>query len=393
MQQFGQSFILALKSIKRSKMRAFLTMLGIIIGIAAVIIITSLGNGLQTYMTDAFDSMGTNLITVNVSSRGTRSVNPDDMFNLATDNPDVLEAVSPSVTHTGEVTCGGTTTDNTTSITGVSEYYNVMKGYDLTDGRFLSYMDIKSRNKVCVIGTYVANTLFGNKSAVGQTLKIGGNTFTVIGTLAEIGDSSESSSDDCIYIPYSTAQKLSRSGRISSYTFSVTEPDKSDDAKTVLENELYEIFQSDSYYTVTSLSEMLDTINSMMDMVITILSAIAAISLAVGGVGIMNIMLVSVTERTREIGIRKSLGAKRRNILSQFVIEAMTISALGGILGMITGVMIAYPVGNLFDITAVPKMSTVLLAFSISVAIGILFGYLPASKASKLNPIDALRHD
>ena len=153
------------------------------------------------------------------------------------------------------------------------------------------------------------------------------------------------------------------------------------------------IYLSDDYYSVISLSEMLDIINTMMDMVITILSAIAAISLAVGGVGIMNIMLVSVTERTREIGIRKSLGAKRRNILAQFVIEAMTISALGGILGMITGVMISYPVGNLFDITAVPKSSTIALAFSISVAIGVLFGYLPASRASRLNPIDALRHD
>ncbi len=393
MQQLGQSFILALKSIKRSKMRAFLTMLGIIIGIAAVIVITSLGNGLQTYMTESFESMGTNLLTVTVSSRGTRSVDADDMFELVSDNPDTIEAVSPTVTYSGEVTCGSTTTDNTTSITGVSESYNIMKGYDLTDGRFLGYMDIKGRHKVCVIGTYVAKTLFGNESAVGQTLKIGGNTFTIIGTLAEIGDSTESSSDDCVYIPYSTAQKLSRSGTISSYTFSITEQDKANRAKTSLENALYEIFQSDDYYTVTSLSELLDTINTMMDMVITILSAIAAISLAVGGVGIMNIMLVSVTERTREIGIRKSLGAKRRNILSQFVIEAMTISALGGIVGMITGVMISYPVGNLFDLTAVPKASTIALAFSISVAIGVVFGYLPASKASKLNPIDALHHD
>ncbi len=393
MQQLGQSFILALKSIKRSKMRAFLTMLGIIIGIAAVIVITSLGNGLQTYMTEAFDSMGTNLLTVTVSNRGTRSVDTDDMFKLASDNPDTLEAVSPTVTYSGEVTSGSSTTDSTTSVTGVSESYNIMKGYDLTDGRFLNYMDIKGRHKVCVIGTYVANTLFGNESAVGQTLKIGGNTFTVIGTLAEISDSSESSSDDCVYIPYSTAQKLSKSGIISSYTFSITEQDKAKQAKAVLENALYEIFQSDDYYTVTSLSEILDIINTMMDMTVTILSAIAAISLAVGGVGIMNIMLVSVTERTREIGIRKSLGAKRRNILSQFVIEAMTISALGGILGMITGVMISYPVGNLFDLTAVPKASTIALAFSISVAIGVLFGYLPASKASKLNPIDALRHD
>lgn len=393
MQQLGQSFILALKSLKKSKTRAFLTMLGIIIGISAVIVITSMGNGMQTYMNDAFSSMGTNLLTVTVQQRGTRSVDADDMYRLVEENSDLLSAVSPTVSFMGEVKKGTVTTDNTTSVTGVGEDYMDMRSYDMRSGRFIRYMDIETRHKVCVIGTYVAQTLFNNSDPVGQTMKIGGNTFTVIGVMDEISDSTERSSDDSIYIPYTTAMQLGGTGRVSSYSFALKDEKNTTEAKQVIGDALYKIFGSDDYYNVTSLAELLDIMNDMMDTVITALSAIAAISLAVGGVGIMNIMLVSVTERTREIGIRKSLGAKRRNILSQFVIEAMTLSVLGGIIGMFLGVGISYPIGNLLDLTAVPKLSTIMLAFSVSAAIGVIFGYLPASKASKLNPIDALHHE
>ena len=165
------------------------------------------------------------------------------------------------------------------------------------------------------------------------------------------------------------------------------------EAKKAMENELYKIFQDDDLYTVFSMTEILDVFNEMMDIVVGILAGIAGISLLVGGIGIMNIMLVSVTERTREIGIRKALGAKQRDIKSQFIIEAGTTSALGGVVGIIVGISLAGVVGGAFGVTAVPKLDSIALAFGISVGIGILFGFLPANKAAKLNPIDALRHD
>ena len=196
-----------------------------------------------------------------------------------------------------------------------------------------------------------------------------------------------------VLIPYSNATKFSRNATISSYVASATSDDTVLDAKDVIEDELYKIFLNDDFYMVISMTEILDIFNEMMDIVVGILTGIAGISLLVGGIGIMNIMLVSVTERTREIGIRKALGAKQRDIKSQFIIEAGTTSALGGVIGIIIGIACAGVAGKAFGITAVPKVDSIALAFGISVGIGIIFGFLPANKAAKLNPIDALRHD
>ena len=389
---FGQSFLLALKGISTGKMRAFLTMLGIIIGVAAVIVITGLGNGMQVYMEEQFDGMGTRTLNINLTGRGSnRTVSVDKMYEIADENSNLIAFISPKVSVGGQVRC--VNTNMSSSITGVGEDYLDINVWKLSSGRFIQYFDISSRKKVCVVGSYYeTDEVFGG-AAVGQHLKINGELYNIVGVIEEIADSTEGSTDDMVLIPYSNATKFSRNATISSYVASATSDDTVLDAKDVIEDELYKIFLNDDLYMVISMTEILDIFNEMMDIVVGILTGIAGISLLVGGIGIMNIMLVSVTERTREIGIRKALGAKQRDIKSQFIIEAGTTSALGGVIGIIIGIACAGVAGKAFGITAVPKVDSIALAFGISVGIGILFGFLPANKAAKLNPIDALRHD
>ena len=395
---FYQSFRLAMQSILKSKMRAFLTMLGIIIGVSAVTVIVGMGNGMENYISDSFESMGTNLINVNIQGRGTsRSVDVDDMYALVSDNPDTLSYVSPLVSVSGTVKIGSEE-PSSTSVSGVGEDYCAIKRYSVSSGRFLQYVDMLRREKVCVVGSYIAATYY-NSNAVGSTLKLNGTSFTIVGVLTEESDSEEGSTDDAIYIPYSVAAKMSWTGQISSYAFSGTSEESIDAAVSLIEAALYKVYESEDYYTVTSMTEILDSMTQIIDVVVIVLGAIAAISLVVGGIGIMNIMLVSVTERTREIGIRKSLGAKQRDIMQQFVIEAATTSALGGIIGIAFGYLLSSLATKVIvtimdaELAVTPSASAVLGAFSVSVAIGIIFGYLPARKAARLNPIDALRYD
>ena len=393
-----ESFKMAVGNIRTSKMRSFLTMLGIIIGVAAVIVIVGMGNGMEIYMTEQFESMGTNTLSVSIYGRGTgRTVSDEDMYDIVERNSDALELLSPTVTMQSPAKIG-TDTINGTSITGVSEDYFTIKDYDVAMGRGLQYVDMLKRSRVCVVGTYLNQEYFGG-NALGQTVKIGGTPFTVVGVLNEIGDSTEYSSDNAIFVPYTTAARLSNMGTISSYTVTVTDVNNSTWSKGVLEKELFDIFEDDNAYTVISMAEILDLMTQMLDVMITVLAAIAAISLVVGGIGIMNIMLVSVSERTREIGVRKALGAKERYIMSQFVIEAATTSAIGGAVGIAFGQALSSLATAIIvaaldtDLAVTPSVGSIALAVGISVAIGILFGYLPAKKAARLNPIDALRHD
>ena len=394
-----ETFQLSLRNIWGSKMRSFLTMLGIIIGVCAVIVIVGRGNGMQGYIEDSFDELGTDSLTVMIMGRGSsRSVSEDEMYQMVEDNSDVLKQLSPSVTVSFPLKIGSDTVTST-SVTGVSEDYFSMKGYDITQGRGLQYTDMRNREKVCVVGQYLNMAYYGG-SAVGQTLKVGQNTLTIVGVLAAEGsDLEEGGADDCVYLPYSTASRISSAGTISSYVVTVWDKDRISEAKLLVENQLYSIFEDDDAYNVISMSEMLDTMNAMVNVIIYILAAIAAISLVVGGIGIMNIMLVSVTERTKEIGIRKALGAKEGAIMRQFVIEAATTSALGGVLGILAGFDLSSAATVVIDnvlgeaLTVSPSAGAVLLAFGVSTGIGIAFGYLPAQKAANLNPIDALRYD
>ena len=404
---FGQSFRLALKSLMTSKMRALLTMLGIIIGVGAVIVITSLGNGMQNMMNEQFEKLGANLVQVQLFMYGgdSRSVDPDDMYELVDKYPQYISGVTPYVSAQLAVRQGSEDFERT-SIYGVGETFlnergATMSGQNLGKGRFISYIDAARYQNVCVIGAYLEEEAFQG-DALGKQLSIGGEHFTVIGVLEKNSDMSEGSGDDIIYLPYTTALRLSGSADASMYMFTSTSKDTAATAKGIIENRLYKTFQSSDYYFVMTSAEMMDAMNAMMG---TMLVAIAAISLLVGGIGIMNIMLVSVTERTREIGIRKSLGAKRKDIRGQFIIEAGTTSAIGGVLGILVGIGLASLAGSLIGgmmtssmgggstFSAVPNLSSVAVAFGVSVGIGILFGYLPAKKAAALNPIDALRYE
>jgi putative ABC transport system permease protein len=389
---FKQSFRLAIKSLKSSKMRAFLTMLGIIIGVASVIILVSLMNGLSEDMTSQLESMGTNTITVNVMGRGTnRTLDINEIEELVSENPDYLDKYSPKVT--ASVTAKYDVTSADTSAVGVNEYYDEMQSIAVSSGRFIQYIDCDRRLKVCVIGSYEAQDLFAGVNPVGQTLKLNGSAYTVVGVLEEQADSTESSDDDIVYIPYTTATRLAGSATIGTYYLTAVSTDNIETTMTLIENKLYEIFEDEDAYRVFSASEMIDTINEMNSSIALVLVGIAGISLVVGGIGIMNIMLVSVTERTREIGIRKSLGAKRKDIMRQFIIEAATTSSAGGIIGIIVGIVAAYAAGIIMDMTVAPSWNAVVIAFSVSVAIGMIFGYFPANKAAKMNPIDALRYE
>ncbi len=414
---FTQSFRLAIKSLTTSKMRALLTMLGIIIGVGAVIVILSLGNGLTGMVQQQIDKMGINMIQMQIwNTRDGMMPDADDFYDLVDKNPDVLTGVSPYVSPNGVVRHGDEKYDQT-HVYGVSEImYNpatnyTMDGEQLAKGRFLSYMDVERREAVCVIGAYLEQEAFGG-DALGKQLSLNGRTLTVVGVLkrnAEL-EMLPGSQDDQIYMPYTTVMEIIGDRWASLFIFTSTSGETADAAKRVIEAYLNGFYRVEDgmwdYFYITTMAEQANQINGMMGVAMGVLVAIAAISLLVGGIGIMNIMLVSVTERTREIGVRKSLGAKRRDIRSQFVIEAGTTSAIGGLLGigfgcllaklleMLLGGMLVASLGTSgITFNATPTLGAILLSFGVSVGIGILFGYLPANKAAKLNPIDALRYD
>ena len=389
-----QSFKLAMKSIWSNKMRSFLTMLVIIIGVASVIILVSLVNAYMSYMTDSFSSMGTNQITVNMINLSSRSVSDEEMYEFYSEQGEVFDEISPMVSISGAIKHGNDSMTST-SITGVSEAYLSIKGWELQYGRNLQYGDMTGRHKVCVIGTYVADELYGSaENAYGETLKINGYAFTIVGVAAQQEDEmEEGGTDDFVWMPYTRAVKMARNSNINNYVFTVSDLSQATAAKSQIESFLYERFKDEDLYTVTAMSEMLDELNSMIAMVSAGLGGIAGISLLVAGVGVMNIMLVSVTERTREIGIRKALGARKSVIMQQFVIEAAVTSSLGGIIGIILGSVVTSAVGKLAELSATPTPAAVLVSFGVSVGIGLLFGYMPANRAAGLNPIDALRGD
>lgn len=391
-----QCFALALKSLATSKIRALLTMLGIIIGVAAVIVIMSLGNGLTTEVSDAFDSMGTNTITVNITGRGSssRSISVNEMYEMAEKNSDSIKALTPTVQVMASPKIGSESYNS--AVTGVGEDYLTIKSWEISEGRFINYIDIKENKRVCVVGAYYNSMEAFDGDALGNTVRINGYDFTVVGVIENQTDDweDEDSSDNMILIPYSTAAKLlSRTSQINSYTILAQNEDTVAAAKLAVENTLYKAFSDDSAYTIINMAEILDVFTEIMDTMVLALALIAGISLLVGGIGIMNIMLVSVAERTREIGIRKALGAKPKHIKMQFVIEAGTTSTIGGIIGIALGVVFAQVIGNMVNLNCVPTVTSVVISFGVSVLIGVVFGFLPANKAAKLNPIDALRND
>ncbi len=397
-----ETFRQAIQNVWSNKLRTFLTMLGIIIGVMAVIVIVGLGNGMTQSMRDSFSAMGTNTLSINIWGYGSRTVTVEDVYAIGTKNPDLIRSISPQIDFSSNTPKVGTTTYRYSTVAGVDENFTSMKNYTVAQGRGLQYMDMKDNKQVCVIGDYLNRVAYGGRG-VGQTIKLGPYKFRIVGVLnAKVNNTSmqQGSDDDCIYLPYTIAMRLSNTAMASSYIAIMSDESKANEAKAVVEAYLTDLFKSDSAFYVYSASEWLEEMNNMINMVIVVLTGIASISLLVGGIGIMNIMLVSVTERTREIGIRKALGAKERVILSQFVVEAATTSALGGVLGIVLGYIVSMAANHVLpmissdiDVTVSPSFNSIAVAFGISVFIGVLFGYLPAKRAARLNPIEALRYD
>lgn len=390
-----QSFKLAIKSIWGNKMRSFLTMLGIIIGVAAVIILVSLVNGYMGSVVESFASMGVNQINVNMTNLTSRTVDVEQMYAFYDEHGDLFDGISPNVSLSATVKKGDDSMSST-SVAGRSEQYLDMKDYDLQIGRNIAYSDIASRQKVCVIGSYVAQELFGSaEKAINETLKINGYAFKVVGIVETQDEDNmeDGGTDDFVWIPYSVATSLAGSANISSYTLTVSDTDNADTAKTLIQNFLYETFKDSDLYRVTAMSEMLDSLNEQIAMMSGMLGGIAGISLLVAGVGVMNIMLVSVTERTKEIGLKKAIGARKKVILGQFLTEAAVLTSVGGIIGVVLGIGLSKVVSKVAGSPTAISVPAIIGSVVFSMLIGIIFGLLPSVKAANLNPIDALRSE
>jgi len=396
--KFTRLIKMALSSVWNNKMRSFLTMLGIIIGISSVIILVGMGQGTQKQISDQIENLGTNLITVNITGRRTPSITDSELTDLKI-KPGIKE-IAPQLT-SGSVNIKAGDKSATTSLEASTPNYSEIRKINVASGRFINQRDLDNRFKVVVIGPETAQNIFGNTNVIGNTMYVNGIEFTIVGVLQAQGTSAMGSSDDRIIVPLSTGERLLQTTKINNYYIEAESKDTVDEAMSYLTlflNNKYKISNNSSvntrnYYRVMNQTSILDTANATNQSMTAMLGGIAAISLLVGGIGIMNIMLVSVIERTREIGIRKAIGAKRRTVLLQFLIEAASISSLGGIIGVLFGYLGSYFGPKLFGKVILISNNIVIEAFIFSLVVGIIFGIYPANKASKLNPIDALRFE
>jgi len=391
--RFFQAFKMALKSIASNKVRAFLTMLGVIIGVGSVITAVAFAQGSTKSITDSIEGLGSNIITINIMGRGSnRNITYEELQDFSYQNSNEISLIAPTIN--GSMTLKVGTKSRTTTVIGTSEDYEYIKNRHVQAGRFILSFDNDYKLKTAVIGSAVANDLFEGQNPVGQQLKINGQIFKVVGLLQEIDGGQDSSEDDQVIIPVTVAQRLGRNSRISNFTVQAVDASTVEPAMEKLEAYLTEKFGSTDAFSVRNQAQMLSTLNSITDTLMIVLGGIAAISLIVGGIGIMNIMLVSVTERTREIGIRKAIGAKRKNIMIQFLIEAIVITGIGGVLGILLGLFcIRFIIGGFNITTPVYSPFWMMLSFGISLGVGIIFGLFPAYKAARLNPIEALRFE
>ncbi|KNY28423.1 ABC transporter permease [Pseudobacteroides cellulosolvens] len=394
-----QAYKMAIKSILSNKVRSFLTMLGVIIGVGSVIAAVAFAQGSTKSITDSLQGLGTNLISISITGRNSnRNITYDDLKKFSEENSSEIAAVAPQVSSSVTVKVGTKTRD--TSMVGTSPEYETIRNVHVQSGRFLLSFDLDYRQKVAIIGTAVANDVFEGVNPIGQTIKINGQIYKVVGLLEQKAGGQDQSEDDQVIIPVTSAQRLSRSAVIRNFSVQAAAPEAVTSVMDKLNAMLQKIYNNTSSYRVFNQEQMLSTLNNITGIMMLVLGGIAAISLLVGGIGIMNIMLVSVTERTREIGIRKAIGAKRRSILVQFMIEAAMVTGIGGIIGVLMGLgIIKFVIGNIgkfnssFAIQPVYSLEWILISFGISLVTGIVFGLFPAYKAAKLNPIQALRFE
>lgn len=384
-----QSIKMALRSIKGNKLRSVLTMLGIIIGVSSVIVLVSIAQGSTSNVTSQINSLGTNLITINTF--GTSLSLTEDKIDTLGKLPDV-QALSPVVS--GRVTVNVGATSEQTTLTGTNAAYESVRNVQVSDGRFLTDIDQEYRTKIAVLGATTAQNLFGAQDPVGQYIQINGASFKVVGVLASKGSSMGQSGDDVVLVPMSTAERLVKTTSINQVYLQAKNGQDMNLVMAEVQNSMDNMYPNQSNnYSVMNQQDLMNTMSSVTNTMTMMLGGIAGISLLVGGIGIMNIMLVSVSERTKEIGIRKAIGAKRGDILLQFLIESVVLSAMGGIIGILFGLGLGKILGTALSMTVTFSSSVVLFSFLFSLIVGVVFGVFPANKASKLNPIQALRYE
>jgi putative ABC transport system permease protein len=403
---YSNLFKIAVRALVRNKLRAILTMLGIVIGVASVIAMLGIGEGSKQSIRTEMSSMGTNMVIivpafraargVNIGASGSNALKYGDVVNLRNEAVNI-SAVSPEVRAAAQVIYGNENTQ--TTIYGVSEEYFTIRKLEIKSGRIFSANEIRGMSKVCILGQTVVENLFGEGAdPIGMNIRIKNLPFEVIGVLRDKGQSGGQDQDDLILAPYTTIQRrLAAVDYITGIYASAASEEKSAAAiseATEILRRSHKLLDSEEndFYTMSQ-SELIETVSSITNILTYLLGAIAGISLLVGGIGIMNIMFVSVTERTREIGLRMSIGGRGGDILKQFLVESMLLSLSGGAIGILFGYLIAQVAGTLMGSPVVITMQSVVLAFAVCFVIGVFFGWYPAKKAANLNPIDALRYE
>ncbi len=392
-----QSIKMSIQNIRSNKMRTFLTTLGIIIGVAAVIAMITIVNGVIDSVMGQFSSLGAGTLSVSITGSALKSgLTENDLQNIA--ELDNVAGISPSVSIRTTAARGTEFLDNV-SVEGKNEYY-FQKDDIISYGRALTKSDIDNESYVCIIDQDLADNLFRGEDPLGQQVIVNGIRYTVIGlegddnslmsAMAVMG----ASTDGTIIIPYTNAMKMAGSNSITSLEVYIEDTNRTDELIDDVEAVLYKAFnENEDCYSTFSMDSLLDTMNQMMSTMTYMLAGIASIALLVGGIGIMNMMLVSVSERTKEIGLRKAMGATPGRIQLQFLLEAIVLSLMGGIVGVILGLLISFAGAQLLNTNFTISMSAIGLGVGFSAAVGIIFGWAPARKASRLNPIDALRSE
>ena len=380
-------------NIRGNKVRSFLTLLGIMIGVTAVITLISTVSGVSGSIASSFSDMGVGTLTVTVTGSDLKTgMNPDDLAKVAA--LESVDGIVPSVSLNGRVSYGKTVETNV-SVSGKNAYYFQLNDELIEHGRALNFIDDDNRSYVCVISKEMVDTFFFGVNPVGETLYVSGLPFSVVGRYEEDsggGIAAIFSGKPNIMIPYTTALSINNSNEVNSFTVYLADGVDSEAAKTDIENLMDQIFDfEDDCFTVTSMASIEETMNTMLGMMSTLLAGIASIALVVGGIGIMNMMLTTVTERTTEIGLKKALGAIPWQIQIQFLIESFLLSMFGGLLGVVFGLILSYALCHVLGTTFVLNGGAIALGVGFSAAVGIIFGWAPARKASRLNPIDALR--
>ncbi len=393
----------AVDSIRSNKLRSFLTTLGVVIGVTSVILLVAIGEGLRVYLTDIFAGMGSNLLFVTPGKRDTRGgghgalstvrkLTLDDARALRQRSFNIV-GVAPRVVGGGSVEKGALSREAV--VLGTDDEYLTVHSLKLAAGRFLSREDSDGRRRVAVVGQTIAQELFGERAPLGQPVKIADARFRIVGTMAPKGQALGIDYDEVVFIPVTCALDLFQLDGLSGLSVKAANPTNLEPAIADITRILKHRHNSREDFTVISQADLVQTANRITGTMTLVLLGIASISLLVGGIGIMNIMLVSVRERTREIGVRKAVGAKRMDILVQFLIEAVMVSLIGGAIGLLLGTLIALGITSAVPEFPPPKITlwAVLVAFGFSVAVGVFFGVAPARKAANLDPIAALRYE